>query len=301
MTSPAHPLFTRTPEEFADLRLHFPPVATNHSLIRAHVHSARYLTPTLLRIVLQAPEFHELSLTGPDEFFGLLMPQANQPFTSPEDYTGQKIEGLNIRAAVADMPEDVRPDLRWYTVRHLDRAQGLLTFDVATHGVTAETITATTGPGLAWCLRAAPGDPAGIWTCQGLWHRGKSRQVLIADPSALPSVRAILEFTAAFAPEQLSQLHVVSLTSGPEDSEPELMQQWNQQVASITELNAPANSFAAAAKTHMETQRYEVDYLWVAGEGDLCKVVRAHAIKQWGMPKEAVQWCPYWFIGKARP
>ncbi|MGV0397101.1 siderophore-interacting protein [Corynebacterium suicordis] len=301
MTSPAHPLFTRTPEEFADHRLHFPPVATNHSLIRANVHSARYLTPTLLRIVLQAPEFHELSLTGPDEFFGLLMPQANQPFTSPEDYTGQKIEGLNIRAAVADMPEDVRPDLRWYTVRHLDRAQGLLTFDVATHGVTAETITAATGPGLAWCLRTAPGDPAGIWTCQGLWHRGKSRQVLIADPSALPSVRAILEFTAAFAPEQLFQLHVVSLTSGPEDSEPELLEQWVQQVASITELNAPANSFAVAAKAHMETQHYDVDYLWVAGEGDLCKVVRAHAIKQWGMPKGAVQWCPYWFIGKARP
>ena len=172
---------------------------------------------------------------------------------------------------------------------------------MATHGVTAETITAATGPGLAWCLRTAPGDPAGIWTCQGLWHRGKSRQVLIADPSALPSVRAILEFTAAFAPEQLFQLHVVSLTSGPEDSEPELLEQWDQQVARITELNAPANSFAVAAKAHMETQHYDVDYLWVAGEGDLCKVVRAHAIKQWGMPKGAVQWCPYWFIGKARP
>src|SRR5699024_12788394 len=51
------------------------------------------------------------------------------------------------------------------------------------------------GPGLRWCLSAQVGSEVGIWTAQGLWHRANSAQTLIADPSALPSLRAILEYT----------------------------------------------------------------------------------------------------------
>ena len=162
----SHQCPQRSPEEFADHQLLRAPHTQNHRLIPVTVHRVNYLTDTVLRIVVHAEELKSYALTGPDEFFGLLMPPPNQPFSSPEDFAARPIEGLNIRAAVAAMPHEVRPNLRWYTARHLDKDQGLLAFDVATHGVSAEDAHSTTGPGLTWCLSARPGDPAGVWTCK---------------------------------------------------------------------------------------------------------------------------------------
>ncbi|ATH97474.1 MULTISPECIES: siderophore-interacting protein [Actinomycetes] len=253
-----------------------------------------------------------MSFPGPDEFFGLLMPPPNQPFSSPEDFAATPIEGLNIRAAVAAMPPEVRPNLRWYTVRHLDKARGLLAFDVATHGVSAEDVHSTSGPGLSWCLSAQPGDPAGLWTCQGLWHREHRTQLLVADPTSLPSMRAILEYLATLYPEQLASTHVIAVTSTDSDSEPHL-EDWRNRLSSLTRISAPSDGYAQAIAEHLanidvESSRNrqhkphpDVDYVWVAGEGDFCKVVRSHAIKTWQLNKDNILWCPYWFVGKARP
>lgn len=302
----------RSPEEFADHQLLDAPLAQNHRLIPVTVHSVDYLTDTLLRIVVHAEELKSYALTGPDEFFGLLMPPPNQPFSSPEDFAATPIEGLNIRAAVAAMPPEVRPNLRWYTVRHLDKTRGLLAFDVATHGVSAEDVHSTSGPGLSWCLSTQPGDPAGLWTCQGLWHREHRTQLLVADPTSLPSVRAILEYLATLYPEQLADTHVIAVTSTDSDSESHL-EDWRNRLSNLTRISAPSDGYAQAIAEHLanidvESSRNrqhkphpEVDYVWVAGEGDFCKVVRSHAIKTWQLNKDNILWCPYWFVGKARP
>lgn len=191
-----------------------------------------------------------MSFPGPDEFFGLLMPPPNQPFSSPEDFAATPIEGLNIRAAVAAMPPEVRPNLRWYTVRHLDKARGLLAFDVATHGVSAEDVHSTSGPGLSWCLSAQPGDPAGLWTCQGLWHREHRTQLLVADPTSLLSMRAILEYLATLYPEQLASTHVIAVTSTDSDSEPHL-EDWRNRLSSLTRISAPSDGYAQAIAEHL--------------------------------------------------
>lgn len=296
----------RSPEEFADHQLLDAPHTQNHRLIPVTVHSVDYLTDTLLRIVVHADDLKSYALTGPDEFFGLLMPPPNQPFSSPEDFAATPIEGLNIRAAVASMPPEVRPNLRWYTVRHLDKTRGLLAFDVATHGVSAEDAPSTTGPGLSWCLSAQPGAPAGLWTCQGLWHREHRKQLLVADPTSLPSVRAILEYLTTLFPEQLAATHVIAVTSTDSDSEPHL-EDWRNRLSSLTQVTAPSDGYAQAIAEHLAEedqplQPYsDVDYVWVAGEGDFCKVVRTHAIKNWQLNKDNILWCPYWFVGKARP
>lgn len=296
----------RSPEEFADHQMLCAPQTQNHRLIPVTVHNVDYLTDNLLRIVVHAEELKSYALTGPDEFFGLLMPPPNQPFTSPEEFSGGPIEGLNIRAAVAGMPPEVRPNLRWYTVRYLDKTRGLLAFDVATHGVSAEDAHSTTGPGLTWCLSTKPGDPAGLWTCQGLWHREHRKQLLVADPTSLPSVRAILEYLTTLFPEQLAATHVIAVTSTDSDSEPHL-EDWRNRLSSLTQVTAPSDGYAQAIAEHLAEedqplQPYsDVDYVWVAGEGDFCKVVRTHAIKNWQLNKDNVLWCPYWFVGKARP
>ena len=147
----------------------------------------------------------------------------------------------------------------------------------------------------------------GIWTAQELWHRANSAQTLIADPSALPSLRAILEYTAAFAPQQLQEMHVIAVAENSEDIEPKLLSEWQGRLGSLELLFSPATEFA----THTARLLERIDYLehparlaryvWVAGEGSLCKQVRRHCVNTWQLSPAEVQWCPYWFLGKARP
>lgn len=295
---------TSSPEKraaYIDHLLVNAPTAQDHHIVRARVRSVSAPSKHLRRIVVESPEFIGFKVTGPDEFFGLFMPQHGAELHLPTEF-----EGLNVRAAVAAMAEDVRPNLRWYTIRSVDSSRGTLTFDVVTHGVDNPE-DPHAGPGLSWVLGARIGDSVGIWTCQGLWHRSSSSQTLLADPSAVPSVRAILEYVEAFAPAQLHEIRVVIVVESFHDLEPLLFFDWEDKVSRLDLIFAPAEEFGEATTKYL-AQLDELghstghsEYVWVAGEGNFCKSVRRHAIKNWGLPAEAVQWCPYWFLGKARP
>lgn len=295
---------SRQQAAFSDHDLLTPPQVGEHGLFRATVRTVSAPSPRLRRITLHSPAFATHQLSGPDEFFGLLMPQPGAPLHLPQHPGGE-----NLRAAVAAMPEHIRPNLRWYTVRRFDPHEGELTFDIVTHGITQQNLDTDeqVGPGLRWCLSAQAGSEVGIWTARGLWHRASSAQTLIADPSALPSLRAILEYTAAFAPQQLQEMHVIAVAENSEDIEPKLLSEWQGRLGSLELLFSPATEFA----THTARLLERIDYLehparlaryvWVAGEGSLCKQVRRHCVNTWQLNPAEVQWCPYWFLGKARP
>lgn len=307
--APTAPHLTTPPRAFADKHLRTRPVAGEHQLLRATVQEVTAPARNLLRITVHSAALSDYQLSGPDEFFGLIMPPPGRALQLPEHPQGE-----NLRATIADMPPETRPDLRWYTARLFDPDAGTLTFDVATHGkrrvnLATDTTGATTndlGPGLRWSLRAQPGDEVGLWTTQGLWHQAARHQTFIADPSSLPSVRAILDFTATFNPSQLGNMHVLALRESEEDIEPGL-QEWSDQLGSLHVFECPAANFATATaqyltdldrRAHPATQ---ADYVWVAGEGGLCKTVRRHCIHSWGLNPTDVQWCPYWFMGRPRP
>lgn len=290
------------PASYVDHQLLDTPSERGHRIIRAEVCSISAPAKDLRRIAVQSPELMGFQLSGPDEFFGLLMPPTPGAQLHLPDHDG----GINIRASVAAMPEGRRPNLRWYTVRTLDSERGILTFDVVTHGISSpddEHI----GPGLAWALSTRIGDDVALWTCQGLWHRKQASQTLIADPSAVPSLRAILEYTQTFAPEQLPEMHVTVLAESQHDLEPLLREHWEDKVGSLKVILRPATEFSGATLSYLRQLDEAKDpathasYVWVAGEGDLCKEVRRHAIHSWGLKSDSVQWCPYWFIGRARP
>lgn len=288
------------PSAYADADLTDLPTRDTHTIVAVTVHSRESIARNVLRITVHSPEFQQLALTGPDEFFGLLMPPADQPFVHPASQ-----DGGNIRAAVAAMPPQSRPELRWYTIRKVDSTRGLMSFDVATHGV-SDPETLGIGPGLRWCLSARPGDEAGIWTAQGLWHRAHSRQLIVADPSSFPSAASILDFLAEFHPEQLGHTHLVVVAENAHDIEHAALNHYAHRLGSARTLFAPASHFTRAT-THCLNELYSeqpelrTEYVWVAGEGDLCKAVRQFAIRSLGLPASQVQWCPYWFFGKARP
>lgn len=287
---------------FSDHQLLAAPSEPHHRIIRATVCDVSTPAENLKRIVIHSPELVGFQLSGPDEFFGLFMPAKPGEDLHLPLHGG----GANIRASVAAMPETQRPNLRWYTVRTFDPERGQMAFDVATHGVDSPN-GEHVGPGLAWALSARVDDQVGIWTCQGLWHRAHNSQTLIADPSAVPSIRAILEYAQAFAPEQLCDMHLVVVAENHDDLEPSLVADWESKLGSLEVLFSATTDFSAAVMSHLqqldrvEHPATQSRYVWVAGEGQLCKEVRHHAIHTWGLNSESVQWCPYWFLGRARP
>ncbi|NKE60016.1 hypothetical protein FXN61_25740 [Lentzea sp. PSKA42] len=68
------------------------------------------LSEHMRRITFHAPELASFAVTGPDEYFGLLMATGRELVMPPDDR-------INVRSSLRAMPEDERPDLRWYTVR----------------------------------------------------------------------------------------------------------------------------------------------------------------------------------------
>ncbi|WJY67328.1 siderophore-interacting protein [Corynebacterium auris] len=248
------------------------------------------LKPRLHRLTFTAEAFADYPLSGPDEYFGLLMPKPGRPFR-PFSFSG-----INIRAAVATMPEETRPDLRWYTIRNLDSARKLIDVDVVTHG--------DTGPGSRWIRQARPGDTAGMFTCPALWTPPTSSQLLVADASALPALRHILAYQQANAPRALARTHAVAVVTSPEEIEDGLAEQWGEVLASLTVIEAPKTAETEATLSALRDsfgEKQPPRSVWVSGEGALTKSVRTLAVKEWGLPPSDVVWVPFWFHGKARP
>ncbi|MGL5910600.1 MAG: siderophore-interacting protein, partial [Phycicoccus sp.] len=91
------------------------------------------------RVTFEAPELASFERCGPDEYVSLMMPRRGGDLVLPE------AGASNVRAALARLPDGVRPDLRWYTLRSHDRATARVDVDIVTHG--------DAGPGSAWACR----------------------------------------------------------------------------------------------------------------------------------------------------
>lgn len=263
---------------------------TKHLLHPLMLVANEQLKPRLHRLTFTAEVFADYPLSGPDEYFGLLMPRPGQHFRP------FGVNGTNIRAAVATIPQETRPDLRWYTIRSLDRERKLMDVDVVTHG--------DTGPGSRWIRQARPGDTAGMFTCPALWTPPRASQLLLADASALPALRHILDYQQANAPAALAQTHVIAVVTDSAEVEDGLAEQWDARVSSLTIVEAPKTAETDAALTALHARFDGVEKprsVWVSGEGNLTKAVRALAVKDWGIDPADVVWVPFWFHGRSRP
>ena len=263
---------------------------THHRLLPVTLTGNTRLKPRLHRLTFHSPAFSDYPLAGPDEYFGLLMPQDKQEF-SPFP-----VDDANVRAAVTRLPDDIRPALRWYTIRKLNQKACTIDVDVVTHG--------DNGPGSRWILNAQPGDTAGIYTGQARWQAPKKSQLLLADASALPALWHILEHYEACSPETLDSVDVVAMIADDAEVEDGFEEAWRDKVRSLTMVLAPHGEHCTRARQLLGsrfTADTAPDSVWVSGEGDLAKAVRSLAVHYWGVPREDVIWSVYWIQGKPRP
>lgn len=264
----------------------------DHRLIPLTVVSNTAIRPRLHRLTFSSSEFADYNLDGPDEFFGLLMPKRGREFTPFE------IGMSNIRATVAALPDEIRPDLRWYTVRSIDQAAGTITTDIVTHG--------DNGPGTSWVKRACAGDTAGMYTCSAIWSPTTSAQLLVADASSLPALRHILSYQFRNAPQALAQADVVAVVTDFDEVEEGLAEQWSPLLHTLTVVKCEKTLETAATLRTINDLFKNGKLLppfsvWTCGEGGLAKAVRKEAIDEWGLSPDNVTWSPFWFHGKARP
>lgn len=296
---------------FLDTRLSTPPGDARHDFLRCRVESIEVLAEELVRVHLHSPAFADLRLTGPDEFFGLVMPTSDASLDGLADAlaTGDR---TNLRAVIASCDSAWRPELRWYTFRSLNRENATACFDVATHGKrsrsdsTKDTTEAFPAPGVNWVLRAQAGDECAVYTSRGLWHHPSSQQLLIADPSALPSVWAILDYCQNFHPNTLRTIRVIALAETDADIEVPALHQWEKKLAGLDVVKGPYAQHQELLTTQIEKlaqqhPEFHPEYLWASGEMGMAKTARKLGMEIFGLDSAAIQWCVYWIAGKARP
>lgn len=136
------------------------------------------LSPHMVRIVAGGPGIEEVEENGKtDAYSKILFPHPDTDLTPPYD----------MEALRAELPTELMPSTRTYTVRRFDLAAGCIWIDFVTHGDEG-----IAGP---WADRARPSDAVVLQGIGGSyspdpeadWH------LLAGDDSALPAIASALE------------------------------------------------------------------------------------------------------------
>lgn len=232
------------------------------------------------RITFTADELGGFRRVGADEYFGLLMPRAGAALTLP-DGTRQ-----NVRAAIADMPEGERPDLRWYTIRAHHAVHRTIDVDVVTHG--------DSGPGSAWACAAQVGHRVGFRSGGALFrgHECDGPLLLVADETALPALAAIIDAH----PEVVSRatIHV-------EVADRAVLAAYALGGADVhVHERTDATPGSAVLPALRELDAVDVAYAWLCGESGMVTEGRRRLVTQTGVDRRQVLFSGYWKQGQER-
>lgn len=253
-----------------------------HQLFPVTVTAVQELSPIMRRLTLRAPELGDYRPLGPDEYFGLVMPPPGHDLPElPQDPDRATPRGL-----FRSLPEEQRPQVRWYTVRAHRPALGEVDVDIVTHG--------DAGPGSRWVLRAEVGSVAAFQTGTAAYRtQGVSGpQVIAGDETAVPAISRILE-ELPDGVEAHVFLEVPSVGDVPELPDPV--------GATITVLERGTDAPGSALVSAVEAADLPIPTAaWLAGEQKAIAGVRRHLVGSLGAEKRAIYHCAYWILGRAR-
>jgi NADPH-dependent ferric siderophore reductase len=235
------------------------------------------VTPHMIRVVLggaglagfPAGEFT-------DHYVKLLFPPPGAPYAAPFDAD-------QVRA---DLPPELWPVTRTYTVRAWDPVSGELTIDFVHHGDEG-----VAGP---WAAAAAPGDriqffgPGGGYapSPDADWH------LLVGDESALPAIGAALPRLPAGVPAL-----VFVEVEGPEEQQSDLVLAEGVTVVWVHRGSGVPGTALAAAVTAVELPA-GTGHVFVHGEAGLVRELRLHLRTLRGLTPEFTSISGYWRRGR---
>ena len=270
----------RTVNAVGGLMMAAPPARMDLDQFEMTVVAIEDLSAHLRRITFSAPEFRSFTPAGPDEYFGLIVPSAGDP-----SVTMPPRRGINVRASVAAMPAEVRPELRWYTVRRHRPTEGEIDVDVVTHG--------DSGPGSAWACAAEVGFVAGFRAGAGSVIPTGMPMLLVADATAHPALCAIGEHLAARGHRE----QVLALVEAPDESTLDRVD-LPFDVQYLFRGDAAPGSLVVPAVT--EAPMPTPGFAWLCGESQIATSLRRLLVKDRGVARTDVLFSGYWKLGAAR-
>jgi NADPH-dependent ferric siderophore reductase len=248
--------------------------------MHARVRSTTWLTPSLVRVVLNGGDLDRFAMPGgerpdTDAYVNVAIPPPGAPYVQPD--------GVFDPAQVkSEHPADLQPARRRYTVRAWDETARELTLDFVVHG----------DDGIAgrWARRARPGDvmvfegPGGGYRPDPAadWH------LMVGDESALPAIAASLEAVPDGAP-----VVVRLLCDGPEHEIPlstpgALDLQWLHRAGGDADADLLAGAVRALAFPRGRVHAF------VHGEAEEVRAIRRHLLAERGLSRRDMSCSPYW-------
>jgi NADPH-dependent ferric siderophore reductase len=295
----------------------------------ARVERVARLSPNFVRVTFKDAALAAFGYAGYDQRVKVLLPQRGRTF---DDLPRGDEWYLRWR----QLPDDIRPDVRTYTVRAYREAEGELDVDFVLHGHRHDK---TDGPLSRWAATAQPGDHVAVlgpdrpgtgrmWGVE--WSPPSTiRRVLLAgDETAVPAMAAILEAL----PAHLTG-HVFAEVPEPEDvlgfeASDHVDVQWL--VRRHSHAPSPRGALLEAAvrnalarlrgPTATESAWTEVEedetallwdvpdsdgdepedlYVWMAGEAATMRRLRRLARQEHALPKSTVACMGYWREGRS--
>lgn len=277
------------------------------------------VSPSLLSLVFTGPDVSYMKCDSPDQRIKLLLPSLDG---TPSELSNDGYWYDTLQA----MDKDKRPILRTYTLRHVDREKEEFTVEFVSHG--------TEGPASTFAINAQPGatlqivapnaeyeqDSGGYeWTPPADLRHG----LIIADETALPAARGILELLAKLPqPPQIQAFLEVPKAEDCVDLSAFSFAEihWLPRAAvnaSYGECLVKAvrervwlpegfqhNTIQEEAEGQLLWDKATSDdrefYGWVAAESTAVKLLRRYLIGERGVQPEAVNFMAYWAKARTR-
>ena len=276
------------------------------------------LSPSMLRCVFRGDDVHQMKIDAPDQRIKLLFPSLKG---TPVTLTADGSWWEQIRS----LPEERRPVLRTYTIRRVDVVASEVEVEFVMHG--------TEGPASAWAVGSQPGaalqivapnrefaeDSGGYeWNP----HPQAERGLVIADETALPAVKGILQdlvqretppHIQVFieVPKQgdcidlsqypFAEVHWLARELTGASYGEALLQAVKEQVKLPDYALTGGQAVQEEAEGELLWDRAESNnrfHGWVAAESSTVKHLRRHLIGECHLSKETISFMAYWARGR---
>ena len=235
--------------------------------------ATEWLTPSLVRLILSGGDLDGFAMPEhTDAYVNVALPPPDAPYGEVFDPAGVK----------GDLPRELWPRRRRYTVRRWDPVQQLLTLDFVVHGPAG-----AAGP---WAAAARPRSVL-VFEGPGSGYRPDPTadwHLLVGDESALPAIASSVE---ALPVDALAVVRL--LCDGPEheirlSSAGELDVLWSHRTGDVRDVSLLSDAVRAVPFPRGRVHAF------VHGEAEEVREIRRHLLGERGLTRQDMSCSPYW-------